>query len=217
MEHAITYHQVSCETFTAVDQLFEIHSEKLEAYLDQLLWWNERINLVSRDVPRETVREHLRHSLLSACLDCFNKSEIVVDAGTGGGLPGVPLAIVAPEKSFILNDIVSKKQLAVKQIVKTLGLHNVSTYDRSIEHLEVANPFLLVTKHAFKIHDLVQMTKEKPWTKIIFYKGMNFEEELKGTGPHLSIRTFDLYGVNQNDFYRDKALLEVSRNTPSDT
>ncbi|HEX6983038.1 MAG TPA: 16S rRNA (guanine(527)-N(7))-methyltransferase RsmG [Balneolaceae bacterium] len=208
MEHIkITHHIVSRETFEKTKQLFEKHEAQLENYLDQLLWWNKRVNLVSRNVPRETVEKHVRHSLLLSQLEVFQATDIIVDAGTGGGLPGIPLAIAHPEKQFILNDIVSKKCLAMKQIVQTLGLKNVDIFDGSVENLEQQNPFLLISKHAFKIDELYEMTSHLPWGNIVFYKGLEFEDELKGIDKDLKIEVYDL--SKDSEFYKDKALVVV--------
>ncbi|MGK7369469.1 MAG: hypothetical protein ACNS64_04590, partial [Candidatus Halalkalibacterium sp. M3_1C_030] len=115
-----------------------------------------------------------------------------------------------PEKEFILNDIVTKKVMAIKQMAKTLGLDNVSAVDFSIEKATIDTPFLLITKHAFKINDLIRMTSSLPWTEIIFYKGMDFEEELDGIDTPLSITAHKFYEGSKESFYKDKALLVVS-------
>lgn len=211
MKHTITYHSVPRETFDAAATLYNDFRPHLEAYINQLFWWNERINLVSRDVPRETIAEHIKHSLLLHAFECFIKSDVVVDAGTGGGLPGIPLSITNPQKSFLLNDIVSKKVLAVKQMAHKLSLGNIDTADKSIGDLSIDTPFLLISKHAFKIDALYQMTEHLPWTEMVFYKGIDFKDELAGIDHPLSISVHDLSRNNKNNFYKDKALVILSR------
>ena len=210
--HRILYQHVPRETFEQVDKLIEDNREALEEYLHQLLWWNQKINLVSRDVSRETVWEHIRHSLLIAGMESYQERNFIVDAGTGGGLPGLPLAIISPGKKFIINDIVTKKILAVKQMARKLSLQNISFFDRSIEEFKTNDPFLLITKHAFKIDDLYRMTKHKPWRSMVFYKGVDFESELQSIDDPLSIISYNLDQASTHPFYRDKALVEVSRN-----
>lgn len=209
--HQISYHNVSRETFKEVDKLIEEHREVMEAYLDKLLWWNQKINLVSRDVSRETIWEHIRHSLVVTGLESYQQSSLVVDAGTGGGLPGLPLAIVSPEKTFVLNDIVTKKMMAVKQMIRELSLQNVTVLDRSVEDLNIEVPFLLISKHAFKMEDLYKMTKNKPWSHMVFYKGINFEPELEAIEDPLNVLVHNLYQECSQSFYKEKALIEVSR------
>ncbi len=194
-----------------MDELIDEHHSKLDSYLKQLFWWNERINLVSRDVSRETVWEHIRHSLLLTQLDVYQNSSFVVDSGTGGGLPGIPLAIVSGNKKFLLNDIVTKKVLAVKQMAQKLGLSGVETLDGSVAELRLDEPFLLISKHAFKINDLVHLASDFPWTGMVFYKGIDFDEEMEGISPPLQIHVHDLFEENRDSFYKDKALLYISK------
>lgn len=207
--HTITTSNVSRETFDNAHQLYLEHDQRLNHYLDRLFWWNTRINLVSRNVPRETILKHIHHSLLLSQFAPFKATNTVVDAGTGGGLPGVPLAIAYPDKHFVLNDIVSKKCLAIKQMVRQLDLNNVSVVDQSIADIQQEQPFLLVSKHAFKINELFPMTAHLPWDALVLFKGMEFEEELKGIDQPLFIHRYEL--SSGDSFYTDKALLVISR------
>ncbi len=209
MEHSIKKLNVSRETFSNTDQLLEKHKPKVETYIDRLFWWNKRINLVSRDVSRETILEHIRHSLLVSQLNPFIESKIILDAGTGGGLPGIPLAITHPDKQFILNDIVSKKCMVLKQIARKLAINNTETIDVTIKNVQVQDPFLLISKHAFKINDLYKMTSHLPWSTMILYKGENFESELEGIEEPLDIKSLALSSAG--DFYGGKALIIISR------
>jgi 16S rRNA (guanine527-N7)-methyltransferase len=134
-----------------------------------------------------------------------------VDAGTGGGLPGLPLALTHPGKTFLLNDIVSKKVLALKQMIKKIEVSNTTTNDGSVENLEIENPFLLISKHAFKIDDLFQFTKHLPWTHIVFYKGPNFEHEMKGIETPLNVTSYDLYKKSEKSFFKGKSIIIISR------
>ncbi len=207
--HNISSRKVSRETFSAVDGVISDNRALLENYLEQLLWWNERVNLVSRNVSRETMWEHIRHSLLLARIGEFQSAKLIVDAGTGGGLPGIPLALTHPKKHFVLNDLVTKKCLAMKQIAKKLELKNIGIVDGSIEDLQQDEPFLLISKHAFKIHELYNMTASLPWSTMVLYKGLDFENELDGISESLNIETYDL--SKESDFYQGKALVIISR------
>lgn len=207
--HPISTSIVPRETFKKVHQIYSEHEKALNAYLDQLLWWNKRVNLVSRDVPRETTRQHLIHSLLLSQFDIFASANNILDAGTGGGIPGIPLAITHPDKQFLLNDIVTKKCLAMKQMTRKIGMHNVSIVDSSVEEIKHEDPFLLISKHAFKINALYAMTIHLPWDAMVFYKGKNFEEELYGIDHSLFVERYDL--SKGADFYTDKALVVISR------
>jgi len=207
--HNISNHTVSRGTFSVIDKLIAENQALLDNYLHQLLWWNERVNLVSRNVSRETVWEHIRHSLLISELKKFQESNLIVDAGTGGGLPGIPLALTHPQKHFVLNDLVTKKCLTTKQIAKKLELKNIGIVDGSIEFFQQEKPFLLISKHAFKINELYKMIAPLPWSTMILYKGLDFENELDGISQSLDISTYDL--SRESEFYEGKALVIISR------
>ncbi|SHG43191.1 16S rRNA m(7)G-527 methyltransferase [Fodinibius roseus] len=210
MEHlTLTTSNVSRETFENSRQLYSKHRKTLGNYLDHLLWWNKRINLISRNVSRETVKHHLLHSLLLSQFEAFFSAQVVLDAGSGGGLPGIPLAITHPKKRFTLNDIVSKKCMAMKQMVQRLGLQNVTISDGSVEQIKPDHSFLLISKHAFKINELYAMTSHLPWESMVLYKGMDIKEELQGIKESLSIHRYDL--SKGPDFYAGKALVVISR------
>lgn len=209
MQHSITYCHVPRETIAKAKASLTKYETSINRYIDLLLWWNQRINLVSRDVSRETIVKHIQHSLLLHALEAFQESEFVVDAGTGGGLPGIPLAITHPDKKFLLNDIVSKKIMAVKQMARELDLKHVETFNGSIEKVKTDHSFLLISKHAFKINNLIQMAKSLPWSTIIFYKGLEFKDELTGIETSLNIHVYKL--SEYESFYHDKALIIVSR------
>lgn len=111
----------------------------------------------------------------------------------------------------MLNDIVSKKGMAVKQIVKKLDLSNASTLCGSIANVELNQPFDIISKHAFKINDLYQMVIKKDWKRLIFYKGINFESELEGINQPLQVNAYSLYKNGERKFYKGKVLVMLSR------
>ena len=211
MKHIINHHIVPRETFARTNLVFEQHKNCLESYIDQLLWWNRRVNLISRHVSRETVEKHVFHSLLLTSLNPFRQSDMVIDAGTGGGLPGLPLAISNPDKQFTLNDVVSKKVLATKQMARKLGISNTEFADRSIADIKTEKPFLLVSKHAFKINQLYEMTQGLAWEAMVFYKGLDFKEELSGLESPLVIDVHSLQEYAEDNFYKEKAIIFVRR------
>ena len=212
VKHQITHTDYPKEFLEETNSLLKNHSSHLYNYSEKLLWWNKRINLVSRDVSHETIKEHIKHSLLLGSFISKEEEKSIIDTGTGGGLPGLPLAICMPEKEFILNDIVSKKIIAVKQMAGIFNLKNLVTISGSIENVNVEEGSVVVTKHAFKINQLVKLLGDKKWSKIYFLKGeKEVENELEDLTYSLSIKVFSLEGVMKNDFYKGKAVVKAER------
>lgn len=211
VKHSIEYNEITKEDLSLLNNLLDQHFLRLQEYADLLLWWNGRINLVSRDVSHETLFEHIKHSLLISTIENFQRAQGVIDTGSGGGLPGIPLAICYPEKSFILNDIVSKKMMAAKQMGGKLKLKNVLTRSGSISEVEL-NKFLIVSKHAFKIFELLQYLGKKEWEEIIFLKGEHeVEGELSKVDSPLKVRVTTLDNVLESEFYKGKSIVEIKR------
>jgi 16S rRNA (guanine527-N7)-methyltransferase len=209
VEHQITYSNFT--SFSEVLKLFDDYHTPLNNYIDQLLWWNNKVNLVSRDVSRETVREHIIHSLIPTHSKLFQQAEVIIDAGTGGGLPGLPLSIVNKDKKMVPNDIVTKKIMACKQMVFKLGMKNCELKSGSIGEVGFTGKELVVTKHAFKINDLINLLAGNEWDGIIMLKGLQeIESELEGIQNELSIHVISLE-QDENSFYDGKALVEITR------
>lgn len=212
VKHEIAEKNLNLSFGEAVAQLYIRHEDQLEEYISQLLWWNERINLVSRNVSRETLSEHVVHSLTLAGMESFSSHDSIIDTGTGGGLPGIPLSIVSPEKSLLFNDVVSKKVVAVKQMALKLKLKNADYYSSSIESLAFSSGSLIVSKHAFKINDLVRMLGDKDWSSILLLKGYSeIEPELEGLENALKIDVYKLDKVFDQEFYQGKGIVEIKR------
>jgi len=204
--------QVSRETLDRAREIYQKNEEKIEGYLDLLLEWNEKINLVSRSVSRETVREHIVHSLLPMALKLLDHHEKWIDSGSGGGLPGIPLAIANPEKEWILNDNVKKKMRAVGDIVEKAGLTNTEVIAKSISLVDFEKGTGIVTKHAFKVDDLVRLLGSKPWKTIIMWKGVGgAAEEIRSSNKKLNTTLYEFNFGDDEPFYEGKGLLVIER------
>ncbi len=210
MKHQIKEIKVNQEVLTNTRELYSNYREQLEAYIDYLLEWNEKINLVSRNVSRETVREHVIHSLIPVELGLLSEVEEWIDSGTGGGLPGVPLAIVLAEKKFYLNDNVRKKMKAVSDIADALSLDNVEILAKSISLIGLKTGAGIVTKHAFKIDDLLRLTKKKPWKKIVMWKGVEGAyDEMSRVHSKVNCTIYSFHF--EDNFYEGKGLVVLEK------
>lgn len=211
MEHEIRF--VSLKEKESIESLFRKSKIEIEAYADLLIWWNDKLNLVSRGVSRETVLSHIKHSLYISLSKAFAASDRLIDTGAGGGLPGLPLAICFPEKEIVINDIVRKKIFAVNDMINKLGLSGrASGVAGDVKSLEFNNVEVVITKHAFKIPELVKLVGGKKWKKIVFLKG--HEEalhEANGLEGLIKMKIVRLDSDFMTSFYDGKGLVEIER------
>jgi len=120
---------------------------QLMSYLDLLIKWNGVYNLTSVRNPPDMVRQHLLDSL--SAVFAFEHAKNILDVGSGGGLPGIVLAIVYPSAKVALIDTVNKKTAFLKQVKAQLGLTNVTVYTGRVEQLQDLEPFDVITSRAF--------------------------------------------------------------------
>lgn len=206
MKHKIQIEKVSRETIDHTNYLFDKNSEPINKYVELLMEWNAKINLVSRSLTVDQIKEHVKHSLFLNTVIGYNA---VLDTGTGGGMPGIPLAIVNPDLEFILNDRVGKKVMCVEDMVTRMKLENVFTSSMGVSALRVHYEVMdCVSKHAFKIPDLLKLTKNLPIEKYHFLKGPDFREELKDIKKPLRVDAVDLSDIDS--FYENKFIVSVS-------
>lgn len=211
MEHSIR--QITLEEFNAVESLFEKNQKELNIYADLLVWWNKKINLVSRDVSRETIILHIKHSLLISSQKSFLDGESFLDTGAGGGLPGLPLSLCFQDKRFILNDIVTKKIFATNDMINKLGLNKtVRGLASDVSKVELEKNTVIITKHAFKVDQLFEMVKAKPWKRIVFLKGAEEAlEEAGGINEPVKLDIIRLDSEFMPTFYEGKGIVELER------
>jgi len=210
VKHSVESVELKDDFLAEVKSLYLAKKEEHQKYLDELFAWNEKINLVSRTVSRETVESHIVHSLFPSQMGLMDAHDKWIDAGSGGGLPGIPLAIQNPEKQFLLNDNVRKKMKAVSAIVDSLELTNVEIVAKSISLFDLQSGTGIVTKHAFKIPKLLHLLDKKPWKSIILWKGeRDVLPELNKTPGQLNVT---IYPFRFSDtFFEGKALVRLQK------
>lgn len=201
------------EEIKNVDLLYKKNVQKLRNYADLLLWWNKKVNLVSRDVSRETIEEHIRHSLFVSVTDSYKKASQFVDTGTGGGLPGIPLALTSLDKIFVLNDIVSKKVFAVNDMIKKLGLAERARGEiKDVQQLNIEEGSVIISKHAFKADDLYQKVENEELESIIMLKGVEEARlEIEKIQGEIEVNIINLDCDNLGGFYEGKGIVEIKR------
>ena len=102
--------------------------EKLMGYMHGIISWNEKVNLTNLTEEDEFIEKHYIDSLLLWNSESFKKADKIIDVGTGGGFPGVPLAILYPEKEFVLLDSLKKRLNIIDSLTHELGINNVTTF-----------------------------------------------------------------------------------------
>jgi 16S rRNA (guanine527-N7)-methyltransferase len=209
MQHEIDIIPVEKEQFEEVEWYFDKHYDQLSHYADQIVWWNNKINLVSRNTSKNIVLEHIRHSLTPVILSEFWECRHFIDAGTGGGLPGVPLSIAFNEAEYRHIDINQKKISALKQILYNIKLDAESALAEDIYTFEPANSSIFISKHAFKL-SILNDIKDKNYSQFIFLKGSDFKDELFHVKHPLKINAYKLDSGTDLSFYKNKYLLHIN-------
>ena len=167
--------------------------EKLHEYTSLLREWNAKINLVSRkDTDRLEVK-HLAHCLtITKFLRLMPKARLL-DVGTGGGLPGIPLAICYPEARFTLMDSIGKKVMVVEDMVNRLSLQNAEVIRGRVEELPKKKSYDFVIGRAVTAlptffgwvqNKIAKGAKHSPANGILYLKGGDYTEELNSSGLH---------------------------------
>ena len=164
----------------------------LKDYCELLRDWNSKINLVSRKDTDRLELKHLAHCLtITKFLRLMPKARLL-DVGTGGGLPGIPLAICYPQARFTLLDSIGKKVMVLEDMVSKLDLKNVEVRRGRVEEMPKKRSFDFVIGRAvtalptfFKwVHQkIAKGAKHSPANGILYLKGGDYTEELGGTGP----------------------------------
>jgi 16S rRNA (guanine527-N7)-methyltransferase len=175
--------------------------------------WNLKINVVSRKDIDELYLRHVLHSLGIAKVLEFKPGSKVLDVGTGGGFPGIPLAILFPETAFHLVDSIGKKIKVVNEVAEGLGLLNVKTTHGRVEDVKDTYDFI-VSRAVAQMETFVGWTKGRVAKKqnhdlkngILYLKGGDLSEELK---LYTSATIYNVSDYFDEEFYETKKVVHL--------
>ena len=176
--------------------------------------WNAQINVISRKDTENFYERHVLHSLGIAKVMQFEDGADILDIGTGGGFPGIPLAILYPNCNFVLVDSIGKKIKVVNEVALALGLTNVKGIHERAENIDQQFDFI-VSRAVTAMPAFLQWTKEKFKKKhlhtfkngILYLKGGDLTEEFKGLQKFYKI--YDLPDYFEEEFFETKKVVYV--------
>lgn len=175
--------------------------------------WNAKINVISRKDIDELYVKHVLHSLAIAKVQTFEPGTYVLDVGTGGGFPGIPLAILFPETRFYLIDVIAKKIKVVQAVADGLGLKNVKAEQLRAENVKGDFDFI-VSRAVTNMPDFVSWIKDKIKKQqkhelkngILYLKGGDLTEELKDFPKATEYNISDFFTP---DFFETKKVVHL--------
>lgn len=197
--------------FNQFPNLNSLQKEQFEALLPLYKDWNQRINVISRSDMEHFYTRHVLHSLGIAKVQTFAAGSKILDVGTGGGFPGIPLAILFPEAQFTLVDSIGKKIKVVKAVASVLELQNVKAFHKRAESVEGAYDFV-VSRAVTRMEHFVPWVQKKISSKnqherangILYLKGGDLQEEL---APFPQAKTLALNQFFSEDFFQTKQVV----------
>ena len=178
--------------------------------------WNSKINIISRKDIESLYEKHVLHSLSIAAVADFKAGTEVIDIGTGGGFPGIPLAIYFPEVRFHLVDSIAKKLKVVDAVAAAIGLKNITTQHIRAEEIKNRKFHYAVSRAVAPLKDLWKWSKplliknqslELP-NGLLCLKGGDLAQEISES--HLRPRMIAIEEIFKEEYFKEKYLLHVS-------
>lgn len=187
---------------------------------DLYSYWNSRINLISRKDIDNLYERHVLHSLAIAKTISFPKDSKILDVGTGGGFPGIPLAILFPEANFLLIDGILKKIKVAQNISEEIGLENVQTEQIRVENLNGKYDYI-VSRAVTNLSSFYKLVKKNINTKftpaqnggIYYLKGGDLDDEIK----ELSLKLIEspISEFYEEEFFKTKKIIFIPSKCPN--
>jgi 16S rRNA (guanine527-N7)-methyltransferase len=177
-------------------------------------FWNNQINVISRKDIDQLYERHVLHSLGIAKVMPFKSGENVLDVGTGGGFPGIPLAIMFPDTKFHLVDSIGKKIKVVTEVAAALGLTNLKATHARAEQIDEEFDFV-VSRAVTRLKEFYPWVKNKFYKQgcntlpngILYLKGGDLTEEIKESG--LRVKQYHLKDYFDEEFFETKQVIYV--------
>ncbi len=177
--------------------------------------WNSKINVISRKDMEHFYERHVLHSLGIAKVMQFNAGAQVLDVGTGGGFPGIPLAILFPETEFVLVDSIGKKIKVVNEVALAAGIDNIEAFQSRAEDVKRKFDFV-VSRAVTTLPDFIRWVENKIKAEnrhslkngILYLKGGDLQAELSTVKR--KCRIFNLNDFFADDFFETKKVVHVS-------
>ena len=196
---------ISEDQKSQIDQLFSLYQE-----------WNQRINVISRQDVDQLYERHVLHSLAIAKFISFQPGTSILDVGTGGGFPGIPLAILFPEVKFHLVDSIRKKITVVTEVAKAIGLTNLTADHQRMEQVNGQYDYV-ISRAVARTKKLFQWTHQKIRAEQIntidngwiLLKGGDLKEEMDEFGRAYSEKS--LCDYFEEPFFETKKIIYIPR------
>lgn len=174
--------------------------------------WNAKINVISRKDIDNLYPHHIIHSLAIAKVLHFQPGTTLLDVGTGGGFPGIPLAILFPECTFTLIDSIGKKIKVASEIAKAIGITNVTCIQERAE-MEKGKFDFIISRAVMPLPDLVKLIRKNVSNNhqnampngLIVLKGGNLQAEIQPF--HKYVELTDIAKIFNNDWYKEKSVI----------
>lgn len=181
--------------------------EKINKLYDIYKKLNKNVNLISRKNFDNFYLNHIIHSL-SLTKFIYEKNIRIIDLGTGGGLPGIPLSIIFDKNEFILVDSIKKKIKALNSIVNSLSLKNVQLINMRMENISIKSD-LIICRGVSSIIKILKWSKKsiKKSGKILLLKGGDVDKELIKINNKFEI--FNLENIYSEDYFKDKKIIKI--------
>jgi 16S rRNA (guanine527-N7)-methyltransferase len=179
--------------------------------------WNEKINVISRKDIENIELHHILHSLAIVKVQTFKDGAKILDLGTGGGFPGIPLAIMFPKVSFTLVDSTAKKIRVVTEVAAALGLKNVEARHVRVEELRTERFDFVVTRAVAQFDQLYRWSQKLIAKKhqhalpngILALKGGNIREEIQAMGKGFYSEIRPISKMFSEPYFEEKAVVYV--------